>query len=461
MTQVIQLKNIKSDPSEDALVSFLCVQICSWYVRRDEKFYDVDRLGTRLSRTDVERGCINRISEMFPDWPVNDDVLKKVFNRAITSRHSTREETIAVWNGSVVCKPGAPRLVWVNGAVAVNSWRLPEYRQQGVTNADFGVASDFFAALFPHPTKAMVVNWLAWCLQNEADKPGWSLFLYSRRKGTGKSTFCSLVSKLFGEANSVSQNNVNKLTAQFNTTVLNSKLVVSEELQLKQDSPQSNSLKTYITEKTILAERKGVEAEQIEQRCCFLFTTNHLPTWIEADDRRYYVVEVDHDGHAAGPEADSFSDLVGRVHGLMNDPTQVAALYNALMAHPVPDTFNAHSLNISRDSTEVMERIQSASSQITTDQLEEFLNKLGQFAVPEATIGDHVREKMHRNINAVRHIMTDLGWSKKMAQWGGVDYARAIWIHPGYTVDGGYVHGPDGYKKKIEDKEENSVGEIF
>jgi hypothetical protein len=247
------------------LVSFLCVQISSWYVRRDEKFFDVDRLGTRLSRTDVERGCIHRISETFPDCPVTSGVLKKLFDRAITSRHGVRSETIAVWNGSVVCKPGAPRLVWVNGAVAVNSWRLPEYRQCDVKNADFGVASDFFAALFPRPTeRAMVVNWLAWCLQNEADKPGWSLFLYSRRKGTGKSTFCSLASKLFGKANSVSQNNVNKLTAQFNTTLLNSKLVVSKELQLKQDSPQSNSLKTFITEKTILAERKGVEAELIE-----------------------------------------------------------------------------------------------------------------------------------------------------------------------------------------------------
>lgn len=458
MTQVIQLKNIQSAPSEDALVSFLCVQICSWYVRRDEKFYDVDRLGTKLARSDAERSCLHRISETFPDLPVTSSVIKKIFDRAITSRHSNRHETIAVWNGSVVCKPGAPRLVWVNGAVAVNSWRLPEYRQCNVTNADFGVASGFFAALFPRPTeRAMVVNWLAWCLQNEADKPGWSLFLYSRRKGTGKSTFCSLTSKLFGEGNSVSQNNVNKLTAQFNTTVLNSKLVVSEELQLKQDSPQSNSLKTFITEKTILAERKGVEAEQIEQRCCFLFTTNHLPTWIEADDRRYYVVEVDHDGHAAGPEADRFSDLVGRVHDLMNDPVQVAELYNALMAHPVPETFNAYSLNISRDSTEVMQRIQSASSQMTTDQLEEFLNSLGKFAVPEATIGEYVREKMQRNINSVRHMMSDLGWSKKVVKWGGVDYARAIWVHPGYTVDGGHVYGPDGYQSKIEDSE----GELF
>jgi hypothetical protein len=36
-----------------------------------------------------------------------------------------------------------------------------------------------------------------------------------------------------------------------------------------------------------LAEQKGREAERVDQYCCFLVTTNHLPLWIEADERRY------------------------------------------------------------------------------------------------------------------------------------------------------------------------------
>lgn len=452
MNQVIQIPNSQIEPSEEELVSTLSVLASSWYVRRDDKFYALNRLGTKLSRTDIERGCINRIREQFPSLRVTSSVLKQVFDRVITSLHDDRSQSIAVWNGSIVCDPSSPRLVWVDGAVAVNKWQQPTYRKLEVTDSDFGIATEFFDKLFPRSTeRALVVNWLAWNLQNEADKPGWAVFLYSRSKGTGKSTFCSLVAELFGQSNSVIQNNVTKLTAQFNTTVLNSKLVVSEEVQLKQDSTQSNSMKTFITDRSILAERKGMEAEQIEQRCCFLFTSNHLPTWIEADDRRYYVVEVDHSGHAAGSEVDQFSALVARVHDLMNDPVGLAKLYNALLAHPIPDGFNAKSLSLQRDSTEVMHRLQAASSQITTDQLEEFLNQVGDYAVPEATVIDHVRGEMYLNANSIRHMMPELGWHKLRVKWGGVDYARSLWVKSGYTVSGGYVHGPDGYRKKLKD----------
>jgi hypothetical protein len=382
-------------------------------------------------------------------------VIKQVLERVIISRHGNPNESIAVWNGNVVCRPGSPRLIWNNGAVAVNKWSAPIYRAHCSTIADFSVVAAFFDAIFPVPEeRAMVVNWLSWNLQNEADKPGWSLFLYSKRKGTGKSTFCSLITKLFGETNSVTQNNVNKLTAQFNTTLLSSKLVVSEEVELKQGSTQSNSLKTLITEKTILAERKGMEAEQVEQRCCFLFTSNHLPTWIEADDRRYYIIEVDHDGHAAGPDAARFSTLVGDVNALMNDPVRLAKLYNALIAHEIPVEFNPRSLSIAHDSTQVMKRLQAASAMIMPEQLEEYLLGRGDFAISETEIASYVREKLHLKTTTVRHLMTELGWLKSKVKWGGVDYARAIWVHPEYTVENGYVYGPNGYVKKLENGSE-------
>lgn len=53
----------------------------------------------------------------------------------------------------------------------------------------------------------------------------------------------------------VTQNNVDKLTGRFNATVLTRKLVICEELNLRQDSPQGNALKTYLTERQIMTER--------------------------------------------------------------------------------------------------------------------------------------------------------------------------------------------------------------
>jgi len=251
--------------------------------------------------------------------------------------------------------------------------------------------------------------------------------------------------------NSVTQNNVDQLTSRFNMTALHSKLVISEELQLRQDSTQSNTLKTYITEKTTLSEFKGREAERVEQSCCFVFTTNHLPLWIEAEDRRYYVVEVEHAGHAAGPQAGHFAALVERLHTFLADPASVKRLYNAFMVHQIPEAFSAKTLNVEQDATDVMQRIHDSSRQVTVDQLEEYLDEQDIVAVPEAALVEFVRTSLRGNVNAIRHMMSELGWAKSKVKWGGVDYARAIWLRPDHSVDRGKLKGPNGFEESISD----------
>lgn len=120
------------------LVAFLCAAISRWYVRRDEKFYDIDRLTVRLARSDVERACIWRIREDYPGLPVTSAIMKEALARAVIQKHNDPRETIPVWNGSVLCNPGEPRLIWENGAVSVNKWQPPAYRGLKVTDADYG-----------------------------------------------------------------------------------------------------------------------------------------------------------------------------------------------------------------------------------------------------------------------------------------------------------------------------------
>ena len=77
------------------------------------------------------------------------------------------------------------------------------------------------------------------------------------------------------------------LVAKFNIPVLQSKLVICEEVSVTPGSPKSNTLKTLLTESEVLGEMKGEEATSVRQCCSFLLTTNHFPSWIETDDRRY------------------------------------------------------------------------------------------------------------------------------------------------------------------------------
>lgn len=425
--------------------------MCSWFVRRDGKYYAVDRLGTKLSKDDVTMIALTRFREEFGGVELSQPLLRAVFERAIEKRHAIPGQAIGIWNGREYCAPyvDGPTIP-ERGAVAVNAWLRPPYRAIDDVAPDWGIAGEFLDIMFPRAAeKAMFLDWVAWCLQNEGDKPNWAPFLYSATKGSGKSTLCQLVARLFGDANAVTQNSVEKLTGRFNTTVLTRKLVICEELRLAQDSAQGNALKTFLTERRIMTERKGQDAEQIEHCCCFLFTTNHLPLWIEPEDRRYYVIEIDHDGHAAGPRADQFAALVGRLYDFMADERAVAGLYRALMLRQLGNGFTAKTLNVERHSTAVMRRIHAASEQTVKAQLAELLNLRGQHVVPEADVVKLIREDLGQNPNSTRHMMTELGWSKSKVKWDGRDYSRAIWVREGFWVERGDVRGPGGYSQPI------------
>ncbi|WP_297338716.1 primase-helicase family protein [Pseudophaeobacter sp.] len=168
--------------------------------------------------------------------------------------------------------------------------------------------------------------------------------------------------------------------------LLTSKLVVCEETQIKPGSTQANALKTFITDPFVLVERKGFEAERARQTCCFVFTSNFAPTWMEEGERRYYVMDVDHDGRSGGANADGFATLVGQVHQFLDDPANVGRLYNALMQRQLPEGFSAKSLNIAQLSTPIMQRLQQTSRQTIVDQLEELLNERGLVVLPEADV---------------------------------------------------------------------------
>jgi len=296
-----------------------------------------------------------------------------------------------------------------------------------------------------------VLDWVAWTLQNEDDRPAWSLLLYSKAKGTGKSTFCDVMKHLHGVENSTTQNNVDSLVTRFNTQALLSRLVVCEELSLRSESRQSNALKTFITDTDVLSERKGREAERLPLVSCFVFTTNHLPTWLESGERRYYIVDTDHDGHASGPRAAAFASVVAGVYEALANPDEVAALYNALMQRQVSDSFNPKSLNTERDGTAVMQRLLGTSGETMLDQLAEFLNELELSAIPQAQVRDYIAKELRQNGNRTRHMMQELGWTQHIVKWGGKDYTRALWVRADCHVADGRVILPDGRTEAIGD----------
>lgn len=432
-------------------LTLLCRAMASWFVRLDNSYYDVDDLTHKRSRVDVEAIALIRFKEEFPEVPLSNPLVAAVLKRVIHSRHTDVAETILPWNGRLVCRPGDRRCIIIDRGVAtLNAWKEPDYRRLGITEAALGVAGEFLDWMFPREAeKGMILNWLAWSLQNESDKPNWAPFLYSAKMGTGKSALGRLLMRLFGEANSIVQNNVDKLTGRFNMTVLRSKLVICEEVNLKMGAGDANTLKTYITEKFTAAEAKGKETERVEQRVCMVLTSNHMPFWIEPEDRRYYIVDVDHEGYARGPRADEFAGLVGRLEAWSADPANIAQLYNALIARALPDEFSAKTLNVEMHGTEIMRRVFGNGRATILDQLKEHLDAAELHAIPEVAVVEIVTSKLKANIATTKHMMSDLGWTKREVKWGKVDYGRQLWVRPGYTVQNGKINGPEGYEQNL------------
>jgi hypothetical protein len=424
--------------------------IAAWFVRRDGKYYEIDNYTVALALPDVQAICIERLREDMPELATKEN-LKAAFKRSFTQLDAPATQRVGTWDGRVICTPGTPeRLVRRRGLVSINVWQTPQYRQLRVNAEDWGPVREFLAWMFPREDERIrFLDWLAWSLQNEDQKPNWAPFLYSDRKGTGKSSLAAVATALFGPANTATQNNVDKLTGRFNMSLLLSKFVVSEEVKLQAGTRASNTLKTFITEPTVMAEMKGREAVPIEQKCCFLMTSNHLPLWIEPDERRYWIAEINHDGYASGPRSKEFTEIVSRVHEMLTDPEAVARLYNALMRRELAPDFSGKTLNIAIHSTDVMRRIQNAAPLVTTERLREYLDGRGKTHIPEFELVAFFKDELKTNPETLRHKMIELGWSRRSVKWGGVDYARNLWLRPGYTAYRGEITAPDGSRFPI------------
>ena len=167
--------------------------------------------------------------------------------------------------------------------------------------------------------------------------------------------------------------------------------------------------------------------------------------------RRFYVIEVDHPGHASGEKAAEFTALVARLYDYMDDPANIAKLHAALMTRPLPDTFSAKSLNVSIHSTPIMLRINAASERTVLTLLGEELNRLGLKAMPESNLAGFISQSLKSSIGQTRHLMSELGWTKVKVKWGGATFSKALWVAPEFYVDRGYLQGPGFEPVKIDE----------
>jgi len=415
--------------------------VSGWFVKKDNKYHDVNNLQTTYQAQDLKQVIVTRIKVLFPNLTLTNKDLKEFFLVLLDPpiSQANPEENIPVWSGHTVCLPANTQKVFFKDGVAtVNLWEYPAYRRG--KSAPGKAFNEFLSFVIPDEAERNVfLDWLAWSLKYEEQKPRWAIMFYSQKQGTGKTVLTDLVKDLFGTANTSRINGVRQLVARFNKEVLQHKLVVVEEIEVRKGSKEANQVKSLITEDSTTVEAKGLPSSVEAINCAFLMTTNHLPTWLEEADRRFFILNFDHEGYNnGGKDYEKFVGLVKNLKEQVGTPAGIKGIYDDLMARDLTD-HNAMSLDVMKHSTSLMRELKVLTPDVVKEQIKEVLSRHGIVFLLSKQAADLINCFAFREANSQTHLFTELGYKKARFAWGGVKSQRACWFLPSADPERGEV----------------------
>jgi len=135
------------------------------------------------------------------------------------------------------------------------------------------------------------ISWIANAVQNPGEQ-GHSAVALKGKQGSGKSIVPYLYGQLFGR-HSIMVNNSKHLVGQFNAHLRDCVFLFADEAFFAGDKQNESVLKTIVTERMLMFELKGVDAEPAPNCVHLMMASNEK--WVvpaAADDRRYFVLDV-------------------------------------------------------------------------------------------------------------------------------------------------------------------------
>lgn len=259
------------------IVSNVAASVADQFVRKSGLFLHVDHLGATINKEVAKSLAAQCTRIKQPKLSKNLQFVKDVVELVFNPDPADAVHSIPQWDNTMSCHPDkSTRLIRGPLMASLNTWRKPNYRNLHAPKADISMLDEFLdQALVQQADKAPLLDWMAWNLQNEADKPGWAPFLYSGHKGTGKSSLTKLWTRLLGAENTLTTNGISALSGRFSVPFALTKGVIVEEIEVNVKHSQWNTMKTFLTEKDGSGERKGVDIKKITKCACVMLTSNN------------------------------------------------------------------------------------------------------------------------------------------------------------------------------------------
>lgn len=137
-----------------------------------------------------------------------------------------------------------------------------------------------------------VLDWVADMIQDPMNPKGTAIVMHGK-EGTGKGTFCEMVGAIVGKDHYKHVTNERHLTGNFNSIQLDALFMFADEVIYGGSRSTAGILKSMVTEKQLVCERKGLEPFMYDNRMRVAVASNEdwfIPAGPES--RRWLVLEL-------------------------------------------------------------------------------------------------------------------------------------------------------------------------
>lgn len=170
-----------------------------------------------------------------------------------------------------------------------NIWVKPEVEPAFDAKAEPFV--DFLTFAVGEEKAAYLIDWFAWQYQRPLDKPHTALYIFGAQ-GSGKNTIHTTMELVFGPSAVQMCADPDKLKSMSAVDLWSRTLLFTDECEVSINSSLYHQIKSMTGKDYTDADRKHQHFGRHHVPANLVMLSNHAPTFLEKDDRRFYVVEM-------------------------------------------------------------------------------------------------------------------------------------------------------------------------